>query len=181
MHCQCSTLLSWIQADILFYKINIKGSSLLSCRVFLHKLNSSPYINLLQGLLERGLLLPSDPAVWVVQPVWHSGQTTVCRNIAKGWTVQLWPLQEVIIFIIRWTIMIIIMLVLIVIMMMMMMIGGQQHYYDYDYDSIIQCLIIIRGHQHDYGGGGSGGAGVEDKWRHTYPYVPTRFSSYINI
>ena len=31
---------------------------------------------------------------------------------------------------------------------------------------------IHRGHQHEYGG-----AGVEDKWRHTYPYVPTRFLS----
>ena len=31
------------------------------------------------------------------------------------------------------------------------------------------------GHQPMHGQGHPGGAGVEDKWRHTYPYVPTSY------
>ena len=122
--------------------------------------------NIVQGLLERGLLIPSDPAVWVVQPVRHRGPQTICRHSAKGWSVQLRPLQEVAIIIIKLTTVI-----------TFIMIGPvPNHNYDYDYDDRghyhhHQC--DYRGHQHEYGG-----AGVEDKWRHTYPYVPTRSQSH---
>ena len=124
--------------------------------------------NIVQGLLERGLLLPGDPAVWVVQPVRHRGPQTICRHSAKGWSLQLRPLQEVAIIIIKLTTVI-----------TFIMIGPvPNHHYNDDYDDRghychhhHQC--DYRGHQHEYGG-----AGVEDKWRHTYPYVPTRFQSH---
>ena len=58
-------------------------------------------LTIVQGLLERGLLLPSDPAIRVVHPVRHRGPETVCRHFAKGWPLQRRPLQEVIIIFIK--------------------------------------------------------------------------------
>ena len=70
------------------------------------------HLTIVQGLLKRGLLLPSDPAIRVVQPVRHRGPETVCRHFAKGWPLQLRPLQEVIIIFIKSTLFVIALMIM---------------------------------------------------------------------